>query len=340
MRALLGALCLALLALPALAAPAGAITAKRIGAPFYDLNFLSNALPATATIVRASTATDLLSSASTCSFNSYAAGVVRQNPQNGLLVEEARTNSLLNSGAPATQTTTSLATGYYTLWMIGTGSVTVSAGTATITGAATASQGTPVIFNVTVAGTVTATVSGSPSCFQLENGPGPTSYIPTTASPASRAADQITITSSAFTPYGGTFAITLVLLSGGNISTDNHIIFSNGPTPFAVFHNNNLSPVSVVTDAGGSILHPDTMTFGATHMEASTWGLRGISITFDGNPVAYASLYNSSGYATWPNYVTIFNENSTELGSGWVRRMRFWNYQVDPQMLLELSNGR
>src|SRR5581483_8605440 len=49
------------------------------------------------------------------------------------------------------QTSASLATGTYTLWCNGSGSVTPSGGTATITGAAAASQGAPNTFTVTVA---------------------------------------------------------------------------------------------------------------------------------------------------------------------------------------------
>jgi hypothetical protein len=111
----------------------------------------------------------------------------------GLLIENAATNSLLNSGAPVTQTTGSLATGTYTLWMDGTGSAAVAGTTATITGAGTASAGVAVVFQVTVAGTVTVTVTGSPTRFQLENLGGRTSYIPTTGTTATRAIDVCTM---------------------------------------------------------------------------------------------------------------------------------------------------
>ena len=53
----------------------------------------------------------------------------------GLLMELPRTNYLLNSRAPATQTTGSLATGDYILWCEGPGSAAVAGTTATIIGA-------------------------------------------------------------------------------------------------------------------------------------------------------------------------------------------------------------
>ena len=112
-------------------------------------------------------------------------------PAPSLLMEPAATNYLLNSDVPATQTTESLGTGDYILWVDGTGSAAVTAGTATITGGGTASDGTPDLFTVTGAGTVTVTVTGSLDRFQLESGSVRTSYIPTTTVAVSRAADAL-----------------------------------------------------------------------------------------------------------------------------------------------------
>jgi hypothetical protein len=115
----------------------------------------------------------------------------------GLGVFEGRTNYLLNSTAPITQTTGSLPTGTYTLWPNGPGTVTSSAGTATGTGFGTASNGTPNVFTLTGTGTVTATVSGSLNAFQLELNPGSvglaTPLIITAGSPVTRLADVITL---------------------------------------------------------------------------------------------------------------------------------------------------
>lgn len=114
----------------------------------------------------------------------------------GYLSEGAATNFFLNSGAPATQTTGSLGTGTYTCWLTGTGSIAISAGTATITGAGTATAGSPVTFTVTVAGTVVCTVAGTPTTAQVENTAFPTSYISTTGAPVSRNVDILSYPSS------------------------------------------------------------------------------------------------------------------------------------------------
>jgi hypothetical protein len=112
----------------------------------------------------------------------------------GLLMEPLRTNNLLNSGAPATQTTASLTTGTYCLWVEGTGSAAVTAGTATLTGNGTASAGTPNVFQVTGAGTVTVTITGTLTKFQLENGAEPSSYIATAGAAVSRDVDTLAYT--------------------------------------------------------------------------------------------------------------------------------------------------
>lgn len=109
----------------------------------------------------------------------------------GLLVEEQRTNSLLNSAAPANQTVT-LAANTYTLWVVGSGSCAVAAGTAVGTGFGIATAGTPLTFTVSTTGNVVFTVSGSLSAFQCENGAFATSFITTTTAAATRAADICT----------------------------------------------------------------------------------------------------------------------------------------------------
>jgi hypothetical protein len=113
-------------------------------------------------------ATDgLFTDAAGTSYNTYAANIPIFYPNRGFAVFESRTNFLLNSSVPVTQTTASLTTGTYRFWCIGTGSVTSSLGTATATGvgALTCSQSSAQTISITVAGTLTFTVSGSVNRF-------------------------------------------------------------------------------------------------------------------------------------------------------------------------------
>ena len=110
----------------------------------------------------------------------------------GLLLEEGRTNLLLNSTTLSTQSV-SVTAQAYTLSFYGTGTVT-------LTGASTAgplvgtAAGTRVSLNFTPsAGSLTLTVSGSVQYAQLEAGAYPTSWISTAVTSVARARDAATI---------------------------------------------------------------------------------------------------------------------------------------------------
>ncbi len=183
------------------------------------------------------TATNLLpTSASGSPYLTFGNNVLRHDTK-GCLVEEARVNQLLNSTAPATQTTASLGTGTYTLWVNGSGTATMSAGTGTGCGTGAATQGNPVNFTISVAGTCTVTVSGSLNAFQLELGSFGTSLIVTGGSTGSRASDLISLGSltigSAFTLLGigtpfapTTFGATQVITQFDDGSSNNRVLLN------------------------------------------------------------------------------------------------------------------
>lgn len=108
----------------------------------------------------------------------------------GLLLEPASTNLLLNSTAVATQTV-AVSTTSYTLSFYGTGTVVISGGhTATVIGNANALVRTTLTFAST-SSSVTLTITGSVTQGQLELGTAATSYIPTTTVAVTRAADVV-----------------------------------------------------------------------------------------------------------------------------------------------------
>jgi hypothetical protein len=180
-------------------------TAATLDVDFTTGSYLGVSGASAFTVARTGVSTSSLYTDSTGStYTSFPANVMRIVSGSGLLIEEARTQYLGATDAPATQTTASLGTGTYTLWVIGSGTATSSAGTATITGGGAASAGTPNTFTVTVSGTVTVTVSGSLTRFQLENGSFATSYIPNpgaAGTTAARAADAVSLQSTNFSSW-------------------------------------------------------------------------------------------------------------------------------------------
>ena len=128
----------------------------------------------------------------------------------GLLIEESRTNSLLNSDTLSTQSVTVTAAAR-TLSFYGTGQVVLSgAHSATVTGTGAYPTRTTLTFTPS-AGTLTLTVTGTVQFAQLEAGAFATSYIPTTSAALTRNADVATMTGTNFSDWfnasEGTFAI-------------------------------------------------------------------------------------------------------------------------------------
>lgn len=290
--------------------------------------------PATClSLTRASNATDLLpASASGYAYNTYANNVLAISPNVGLLSFEARTNQLLNSAAPATQTTASLGTGVYTLWVNGSGSAQMALGTGVGCGTGTATNGTPVNFTITVAGTCIVTVVGSLNFFQLELGAFGTSGIVTAGTAASRAADAITtignIGNSFYTTNVGS-----VVVSSGGIPTG----MVTGTSEF-IFLNFNMS---LYWSGGGAVGSKDTSGgnfIGATFGSGSpfspfkaglSWSAAGRSIVSNNGTVATVA---SNLVLATVTFNLLMNAQN-----GALKRITFWNSKIADTTLKALT---
>lgn len=164
--------------------------------PAFSSDFTSGTSPASLAFTRSSAANYWNSSgvrtAVTNNQPRYDYDPISLQPR-GLLMEGQRTNFLLNSLAPVTQTVVILATGTFTAWMEGSGSITTAAGTAigagfgVATNSALGTYGSYNTFTISTVGTVTVTVNGTVTAFQLEDGAFASSMITTTGATATRA---------------------------------------------------------------------------------------------------------------------------------------------------------
>lgn len=263
-----------------------------------------------------------------------------------LLTEGARTNYLLNSGAPATQTTESLGTGTYTLWVRGTGTAAVAGATATITGAGTANQATPVVFTVTVAGTVTVTVAGSLTFFQLENSGVVSAPMTTGAATFSRTPDRLiwtpTVRGSGLFGTSGTIVCVFMLPNVGfgqqalfsiDDGDDNERITLINPsagTTTLKLRAVNGGVQTIEVDAGVTL---STNNF---FKAAVAWSPAGIAVACNGNAVVSGAGTMPSTQLTRLMYGA--TNGATNL-NGWIGILARYNSRLSDAMLRDASRN-
>ena len=254
----------------------------------------------------------------------------------GLLVEEARTNLLLNSATLSTQSVT-VAAAANTLSFYGTGTVTLTgvstAGPLVGTGA---NNRVSLTFTPTV-GVLVLTVSGSVTNAQLEAGAFPTSYIPTTSATVTRAADVASITGSAFSSFynqtQGTFFVdsnqasltpASRLVSASDNTASNRVILSRGPGSSG---NINTSVTNAGSAQVSALLLGTSLAAGTSNKVAAVYKAADFAGSVNGlTPV-------TQGTGTVPGSLTQLTiGNGEALGAnpmtGTIKRLAYWGQRL------------
>lgn len=256
----------------------------------------------------------------------------------GFLCEESRTNYLLNSSSPASQTL-ALSAGTYTLWLEGTGSCTCTAGTAVGSGFGTATALAPVTFTLTTAGSVSFALVGSVSRFQCENGTFATSFITTISSAATRAADICHMAlGSHFNEAEGTFVLSaeigqnMVLgMDNGNggSSTRGHVRAVSTQRNFYMLVGNSIR---------SNYSESTPLETGTRINLAFSYGAGGTQCAVNGR-LAHASTSAANGFAAATLRIGCrYLPGATSFHNAAISRVAYYTKALSPQTLQKLTN--
>lgn len=296
--------------------PAYGLTATERVLPSLALDFTTGSLDPRVTFTRTgNTATVTNSSGVITAINAdlprFDYNPVTLAPR-GLLIEEARTNLLLNSVIAGTNLSTQTVTvtaAAHTISFYGTGQIVLSgAHSATIVGTGAYPTRTTLTFTPT-AGSLTVTVTGTVQFAQLELGLFASSFIPTDATTKTRNADTVSMTgtnfSSWFVDAQGTFVPWLdTMQTKGNV-TDCVIIelFNSGAL------NNRRS--SIINAATGNLIFRSVNNAG-TITDVN------VNSAATANPSKIAGSYNTSTttIAESVNASTVASRNTASTPTG------------------------
>lgn len=202
-----------------------------------------------------------------------------------MLIEGQRTNQLLNSAAPATQTVPVTAA-VRTLSFYGTGTITLSgASTAGPLVGRGAGLRSVLVFTPT-AGDLTLTITGDVRFANLEDGGTATSWIPTTSAPVTRATEQYSTPLAGLMPSkGGVLLFGVVIGFSARDSADqmlftfdvdgtsgNRLLLANASTGANIRATNIVGGTSTTGPVAG-VMTPGQLLRGAFSFDASGYDL-------------------------------------------------------------------
>jgi hypothetical protein len=310
--------------------------------PAIDLNFASGALPGALTTTGGANGTRTNAAgvleAATCPRIDYSPTSIGTCV--GLLLEEARTNVLLNSKLDGTNLSTQSVTTTaqsYTLSFYGTGTVTLSGA---FVGSLVGSGAYPTRSNLTftsTAASLTLTVSGSVQYAQLEAGSFATSFIPTAGASVTRTVDSVQMAGSSFSSWFNTSAGTFVgefdTIYSGNAAASSGLFAAGTNARFAYLLN---AAQTVATfDGSAGITATGNVSDTLLHKVASSYSAgANRMICVDGKTVASGTI--AAAYTAGTTFF-IGDISGGQPTNGHIRRIRYWKRQMSRTQMQSLS---
>ena len=254
----------------------------------------------------------------------------------GLLIEEARTNALLNSLIDGTSLATQLVTvtaAVRTFSFYGTGTVVLSgAHSATVVGAGAYPTRTTLTFTPS-AGVLTLTVTGTVQFAQLEAGAFATSFIPTAATAVTRNADVATMTGTNFSDWfnatEGTFNLQYSRIANavsGKFPYAGQIYLDiNNRIDF--YQNSNSSESMLVRTSGSTVASANFTVATAGQKVSNVLAYKQNNFGFSTN--AANTITDSLGNVPSVSTFAIGTASSTgfEL-NGWMQKINYWSQRI------------
>jgi len=312
--------------------PSYSITATERVLPRLALDFTTASLDPRVTISRTgNTATVTDSSGVIASIN---ADLPRfdYNPSTlvcrGLLIEESRTNVLLNSlldGTSLATQTVVVTAAARTLSFYGTGQIVLSgAASATVTGTGAYPTRTTLTFTPS-AGALILTVTGTVQFAQLETGSFVTSFIPTAASQVTRTADVATMTGTNFSNWfnatEGSFVVQTIPMTSNSDIARGITVASDASNLMALWKNTSGNATARITTLGSNVM--------SENMSAWTSGSK-VALTYKLNS-SVAAINGGAAFAdnavTIPTVSTLYlgaSNSATQFVNGHLVGLRYW----------------
>jgi hypothetical protein len=317
--------------------PAFGLTATERVLPKLALDFTTAVLDARVTVTRTTNATN---PATYINSSGVITAATNNQPRfdydpvtllcRGLLIEEARANSLLNTDLLATQSVTVTAA-VRTLSFYGTGTVTLS-GTHTAVVSGTGAYPTRTTYSFTPsAGALTLTVTGTVQFAQLELGAFATSYIPTTTTSLTRNADVVSMTGANLTDWLDTTQGTILseYMTPQIIAANTSYVYSLGSSATAAVYagvtttgNNQYTVINTTNQANF------TFANGALNIPQKICGFYKAN-QFLGAANALAGTLDTSGTVpTISKLVFGARDDGARMLNGWARKFSYWAFPL------------